>query len=101
MENKKRFSDFAKPYHRFEGDKVKIDNLLDKEIEILNFEITNSKFADDKNSKCLTIQFRDSDNQIKICFSGSSILMDQLEKHQEQIPFFTIIIKKGRCYSFS
>ena len=55
----KRFSDFAEPDGHFEGDKIKIQDILGQEIEILNFDIRKSK----KNEgNLLTIQIRKDGN---------------------------------------
>lgn len=50
----KRFSDFATNDAAMTGDKIKIDNILGKEIIVKKYKIRNSRFND---GKLLTLQF--------------------------------------------
>lgn len=84
----KRFSDFSEEEEKLDGVKVKIFDILDKEIELINFRITTSQFG--KNQKYAILQFND-DNIKKICFTGSNVIMNQLIKYKDQIPFLTTI----------
>ncbi|MFH0995810.1 MAG: hypothetical protein V1844_09980 [Pseudomonadota bacterium] len=96
----KRFSDFATDEKPIDGDKVKIDDILNKEIEITAYRIKNSKFEERHHGKCVTIQFR-LDNEQKIFFTGSEVIMNQIEKYKNEIPFVTIIKKKYKYYIFT
>jgi len=93
-----RFSDFAEESKSFEGDKKKIEDILNKEILIIDFKIKDSKQR--QNSLYATIQFRIDDNTF-IVFSGSTVLINQLEKYKENLPFFTIIKKIDKYYTLS
>ena len=91
----KRFSDFAEPDGHFEGDKIKIQDILGQEIEILNFDIRKSK----KNEgNLLTIQIR-KDGNLNIIFTGSSVLSTQLTKYKSELPFFATIKQMGKMMS--
>jgi hypothetical protein len=82
------FSSFADP-HALEGGKVKIGDVLDKEILIVNYRITPSN----KNSgQCLTIQF-ELNREKHVIFTGSSVLKNQLEKYKDKLPFLASIVK--------
>lgn len=99
-----KFSDFgeeAKPL--MDGRKVKIEELFDKEIIVLNFRIKNSKYDDAKNPRCLTVQFAFPENQSehRIFFSGSSVLMEQLENNKDKLPFSATVKRVGKYYTFS
>ncbi len=96
----KKFSDFATEEVLLIGDKVKIEDILGKEIIITGYRIRESKFNDRDHGKCITIQFT-VDGIQKILFTGSEVLMNQIEKYKEEIPFSTIIIKNQRYYTFS
>lgn len=96
------FSDFATDEQVLEGDKVKIESLLNKEIIVLRYKIRDSKYSD--NSKmCVTVQFCEPDNQSvkKIFFTGSTVIQDLLEKYKEQLPFKTVIKKIDRYFTFT
>ena len=95
--DKKRFSDFADEPSIMDGDKVNIESILNKEIEILAVRITESKFPKNKSGNCLTIQFMDPETGAKhIVFSGSDVLIQQCQKYQSQMPFLTVIKKINR-----
>ena len=100
----KNFSDFAdKNDGPLKGSKFKIDEILNKEIVITGFKKKRSKYPRPNNEECLTIQFyfkEDKENN-HILFTGSVILLGQLEKYSENIPFLTKIIKIEKYYTFS
>jgi len=95
-----RFSDFATIKPSLEGDKVKIDSILNEEIIVTNFEIDKSKFNKNGNEKYVRIQFKRNE-QTFVCFTSSNVLMEQLEEYDEHIPFETQIKKIKRYYTFS
>ncbi len=96
----KRFSDFAQESGPLDGTKLKIDDILNKEIMIIGFKTKDSKYAKSNSSKCLTIQF-ELDGNRHVIFTGSSVLIEQMEKYQDEIPFLTVIKKIDRYYTFS
>ena len=93
-----QFSEFAEEAKHFEGDKKKIEEILNKEILILDFKIKESKQR--KDTLYATIQFKLED-KIYILFTGSSVIIDQLTKYKDNIPFFTTIKKIDKYYTFS
>lgn len=97
----KRFSDFAKEPRGLEGGKVRIDDVLNKEIKITGYNIKNSKYGKNESGKYLTVQFENNDGEKKIFFTGSDVLIDQMEKYGDQMPFMTIIMKINRYYTFT
>ena len=96
-----RFSDFALDDEQpLDGEKVKIDHLLNKEITILRFKVRKSKF--DKSPKCATVQFNEEGNKTKrIFFTGSVVIIDLLEKYKDKVPFVTTIKKIDRYYTLT
>ena len=71
MEN---FSDFSDE-KVLDGDKMKIVDILDKSLIILDYKINNSKFND---KECLTIQFKM--NEIKyVLFTGLLLTITSLD----------------------
>ena len=97
------FSDFASDDEQaFEGEKVKVDNLLNKEIIVLKFKVRQSKYEDSNSKNCVTVQFCEPDNETKrIFFTGSCVIMDLLKKYENQLPFKTTIKKIDRYYTFT
>jgi hypothetical protein len=94
----KHFSDFAKANKKFEGEKIRIDDLVNKEIKICDFKIEKSKVK--KDTEYLTLNF-ELDGMPHICFTGSKVLREQIETYKSEIPFLTTILKIHRYYTFS
>ncbi|MBO4704522.1 MAG: hypothetical protein J5647_02175, partial [Spirochaetaceae bacterium] len=89
-----KFSDFAADDEKpLEGEKERIDNILNKEIIISAIKITASKYKD-HGDKCATVQFyEESDARKRIFFTGSAVIIEQLEKYGEKLPFMTTVTK--------
>ena len=92
------------------GDKVRIDDLLNKQIVVCNYHVSTSKFKDKSNEFCIKVQFYNEEDKTKlkkIFFSGSAVLKDQLddvksvlEKNDQPFLFKATVKKCGNCYSF-
>ncbi len=93
-----KFSDFAEESKLFEGSKKRIDDILNQEILVTDFKIKDSKKRQD--TLYATIQFK-IDNINYIVFTGSNVLIDQLEKYKDNLPFYTTIKKIDRYYTFT
>lgn len=92
------FSDFADESKSFEGDKKKIDEILNEEILIMDFKIKDSKQR--SGTQYVTIQFKLGGINY-IAFTGSKVLIEQLNKYKDNIPFNTTIKKIDRYYTFT
>ena len=95
-----RFSDFAEEQSRLEGDKVKLKNILNKEITVTGYKIRKSNYTKTSGDQYLTLQF-EINGEKKIFFTGSGILIEQAEKYADKIPFITTLIKIDKYYTFS
>lgn len=95
--------------HVLDGDKIRIDDLLNKSIVITNYHISTSKFKSKGCGYCIKVQFYFADDTgevRKVFFSGSGVIKDQLEEaksnleKQEQPLLFKATVKKvGNYYS--
>src|SRR5690606_13026129 len=74
----KRFSDFAKPSSVMTGDKIRISDILGKEIEVIGYKITDSKQK--LGTEMLTLQFK-IEGEERILFTGSNVLIDQIKEY--------------------
>lgn len=84
----------------FEGDKIKIDRILNKQVVVHAFKIEQSKY-EKGTGKCLSIQLA-VDNSKRVLFTGSSNLMDMIQQvPQEKFPFHTTIVKENERYEFT
>ena len=96
----KRFSDFAKDENIMDGNKLKLDDILENEITILGYRVKDSKYNKNSSDKCMTLHFKIGDTNY-ITFTGSSVLIDQMEKYKDELPFIAKIIKVDKFYTFS
>lgn len=96
----KKFSDFATETNAITGDKIKIEEVLGKEIEITGYKISDSKYQKLNMDKVLTLQFN-LDGIGRILFTGSGVLLNQVEKYKDEMPFVTKIERINKFYTFS
>ena len=92
------FGDFAEETKPFDGDKKKIEDILNQNILVIDFKIRSSKQIQD--TRYATIQFK-IDETNHIIFTGSGVLSGQLEKYKDNLPFYTKIKKIDKYYTFS
>lgn len=104
----KRFRDFADTNDGpLSGKKVKIDEILDQELLFINYRIKSSKFGKNVSGKYLTLQFQkeldeSSNSERNVVFTGSDVLISQLEKYGNQLPFIAKISKiDGKYYTLN
>jgi len=100
----KSFSQFnIKPTSRgFEGDKIKMSKILNREIVVHDYKIEDSKVFKDRGSgKCLHLQI--SFNKEKhIVFTSSSGLIDAIQQvPATDFPFTATIIQEGERFLFT
>ncbi len=96
--NYPRFGDFATEAKLFDGNKKRIDDILNQEILIIDFKIKESKKR--QGTSYATIQFRQDDTN-HIAFTGSGVIISQLIKYKENLPFNTTIKKIDKYYTFA
>ena len=92
----KKFGDFAEE-NILDGDKIRIDDVINEEITILNFRVKESKL---KDGDYLTLQISKNDKK-HVIFTGSHVLIDQIKKYKDEIPFLTTIRKINKYYSLT
>jgi len=97
---KKRFSDFAEEPAPLDGEKMKIDSILNQEVEIIGARIGATRHSKNKTGKYLTLQIR-INNTRHVVFTGSDVLIGQLEKYESEIPFMATIVKINRYYTLT
>lgn len=93
----RRFSDFAKDHVPLDGAKLKIDDVLNKEILVTAVRIKPSKYG---KTPCLTIQL-ELNGQRYVCFTGSTVLGDQAKMYEGELPFVATIKKIDKYYTFT
>nr|MBQ0091387.1 hypothetical protein [Candidatus Enterousia merdequi] len=93
-----KFSDFAKNQLPMPGNKKHLDQILNREIFILDFRVMESKHR--QNTKCLQIQFL-LDDEVCVAFTGSVVLLDQITSSQDKMPFSAVLTKIDKYYTLS
>lgn len=91
-----KFGDFASSV-LFDGDKISLEEVLDKEIIIKKYKISGSKY---RSSSCLTLHI-EFEKENRVIFTGSVVLMDQVKQYENMLPFSTIIKKFNSYYTFT
>lgn len=99
-----KFSEFdIKPEQRiFEGDKIRILKILNREIIVHYFKLEDSKVYKDRGTcKCLHIQIT-FNNEKHIIFTSSSGLISAIQQvTEDRFPFSTIIIEENKRFKFT
>jgi hypothetical protein len=96
----RKFSDFADDPYILDGEKIRIDDVLNQELTVLGFSVKGSKFSKNKSGNYLTLQVQIK-NEKRIVFTGSDVLIGQLEKYREHLPFEATVKKVDRFYTLS
>ena len=96
----KKFRDFAQENLPLDGDKIRLDEVINRELLITGYSIKRSKYDKNNSGKCLTLQV-ELDNAHRVVFTGSDVLIEQLEKYGDQVPFWATIKKIDRYYTLS
>ena len=96
----KRYSEFKKPSHKLEGDKLTVSDIINKEIILLAYRQIPSKIKE--ASFCIQMQFKFPENdKLYIAFTNSKVLRSLLEEVKEEIPFLVTIKKERNYYIFA
>ncbi|MFZ4705421.1 MAG: hypothetical protein ACOYMF_05375 [Bacteroidales bacterium] len=98
----KKFGDLniIQPNQPFSGEKIKLYNILNREIIITDFRIVASKF-NNSDSQRLDLEI-ELDNVKRITWTGSKRLIDTMNQiSKEDLPFQTIIVKDGESFKMT
>ena len=91
------------PQKGFEGSKIKISRILNREIIIHDFKIEDSKieaFRSRGSDKCLCIQIS-MDGEKHIVFTSSACLIEMISQvPRDRMPFIAKIINDNERYLF-
>lgn len=103
MNSVRRFSDFATNDKPLEGEKKRIDDVVNLEITVTGAKVRESKYKEETGRKrYMTLQFEMEGSENKnVLFTGSEVLIGQIEKYREYLPFATKIQKIDRYYTFT
>ena len=96
----KRFSDFAKAPDVLDGDKIKLDDLINQDVVVIGYKVTDSKYSKNKSGKCLTLQV-EIGGVHRVVFTGSDVLISQMMEYGAEVPFAAAIKKVDRFYTLS
>lgn len=95
------FSDFADSSGPLEGEKLKLDEVTNKQMIVTGFKISESKYGNG-DGRYITIQFKWSESaDPMVVFSGSKVLREQCEIYRDMMPFLATIKKVNQYYTFT
>ena len=95
----KKFGEFKLKDGRkmLDGEKIKIDKILDKEIVVLDYVIFDS--IQERGGKCLKVLFKFTNDDRDYIFNTSSkVLMKQINDESVELPFIGVIYRKGKYF---
>jgi hypothetical protein len=101
-----RFSQFdIKPPERvLEGDKIKISRILNREVVVHRYRLTDSKvksFQEKGSGKCLQLQVS-FNNEMHVVFTSGRALIETIEQiPEDKFPFATTIIDDNGMFKFT
>jgi hypothetical protein len=86
----------------FQGDKIKMSKILNREIVVHHFKIEDSKHFKEKGSgKCLQLQISMNAN-MHVVFTSSSGLLEAIKQvPEDSFPFTATIIEDNDRYIFT
>ena len=96
-----RFSDLGiKVNHKgFQGEKVKISKVLNRDIMVHDYKLDDSKF--EGKGKCLQMQI-ELNGTMHVIFTGSVVLIDLIEQvPKAKFPFSTTIVEDNERFFFT
>jgi len=100
MTTVKSFSQLGIKSKTLAGDKITLTEILDQQVIVCAYRIEDSKYGK-RDAKCLHLQI-EINNEKRVLFTGSTVLMDTLEKIPEaSFPFSTTIVKEMDWYKFT
>lgn len=96
----KKFSDFADEDRVLEGDRARIDEILNKKVIVTGYRVRKSRYSKNQSGEYLTLQIKVEDD-LSVVFTGSDVLIQQLKKYGHEIPFEVVIKKINRYYTLT
>jgi hypothetical protein len=86
----------------FEGEKIKMSRVLNREIAVHHFKIEDSKcFKERGHGKCLQLQITLSNEKHVIFTSGSALIEAIKQIPETEFPFSTTIVKDNERLIFT
>jgi len=97
----KHFAEFSTEEKPLDGDKIRIDEVLNCELIVCAYKIGKSKFNDNKGMY-VTLQIKlMNDDMPRVIFTGSDVIAEQCRKYDNNIPFIATIKKINKYYTFT
>ncbi len=86
----------------FEGDKIKMSRILNREIVVHHFKLEDSKVFKEKGSgKCLYLQISFNNSKHIVFTSSSGLIETILQVPEKGFPFTTTIVEDNDRYMFT
>lgn len=85
----------AKRHKSWQQKVIKVEQNLEEMIEKLRESLINGTY---KTSAQIQIELH---GELRVIFTNSTVLKEQLQRYKEHLPFCTTIIKNNKYFSFS
>lgn len=86
----KAFSELGIRSKNLTGEKLEITEIINKNITVLDYRAGDSKYS--RDGTCLTLQI-EYEGEKRVIFTGSRVLLEDIQKPEVTFPFTTTIIK--------
>lgn len=100
---RKRFSDFAGQAAGLDGEKLSISKIINLEVHVVGCRIRPSKYhGKNKSGQCLYLQIEMENHGPRyVVFTGSDVLISQMQEHEDEIPFWTTVRQVDKYYTMT
>lgn len=95
-----KMKSFSEIERKNNSSKISIKDVLDKEIIVRSFSVRDSKFIDEGKKYVLKLNI-EVDGERKYLFTGSNVLINQIESFKSDLPFKTTIKEINKYYKFT
>jgi len=94
----KDFKELGIKSKNLSGEKIAINEVLDKQIAVYDYRVEDSKYGK-RDAKCLHLQI-EVDGAKRVIFTGSNVLIDIISQiPQTAFPFRATIVKEMEWYN--
>ncbi|HEY0029167.1 MAG TPA: hypothetical protein VGC65_00300 [Bacteroidia bacterium] len=91
------------PTAAYNGKKIEVEDILNKQIAVIDFRIELSKFPKKAGDQCMHMQVK-VDDQERVVFTIAKRLiatMGEVKDKSIDLPFKTTIVKQDKRYEFT
>jgi len=92
-----KFSDFADE-HPLSGNKIRLEDVLNKTLIVKAYQIGKSKQQEGRDYLTLQIELGGEE---RVIFTGGTVLIKQIQRYANELPFETTIKRINKYFTFT